>query len=189
MKKVLKYYGITLLVISGLFIIKPTQPSRSAPYFDVVMVDNELYFVSQYKNKFKRVVVSESTSTHKDASVMWAAETSGVDVIKTRQIKYGQELKGFYSTKGPWELEKNVRYLVLDSGPSLIPGAPAVLGTIGDFIIVDGNKVIMTSRDSSGRPKNCTVIIEKNGRKITMPYSVSFDKDGNKVIVSGPGAK
>jgi hypothetical protein len=182
MRKIMKYLGITLSVISILllFILLTRHVDRTG-HFDTVMVDNELYFILAEECEVRAVTVfKSSTTTPNPALVVWSTWVSGGDNhSEVRQIKYGQ-IKGFNSQEGPKELKKNVGYFAL-MGTSV----KASLGTVGDFIIVDSNKVIMRHHFDSKRPKNRTVIIEKNGQKITVPYSVSFDEDGNKVIVSG----
>ncbi len=186
MKKILKYSGITLLVIFVLLLFISLIPFIDrAEHFDAVMVDEELYFVLTDEYAVGGLVVfKSSTSTSDYALAVWSAGAFGVDIPKTRQIKYGQKLKEFDSKKGPKELQKNVGYFVL-----MNTSAKASFGTVGDFIIIDENKVIMTHYFHPKRPKKRTVIVERNGQKITVPYSVSFDKDGNKVIVSEPGFK
>ncbi|MEK6737230.1 MAG: hypothetical protein AABY74_01020, partial [Planctomycetota bacterium] len=73
---------------------------------------------------------------------------------------------------------KNVEYTV--------EMKPRYLRAFHKFIISEDNKAIITYNFDPKRPKNRTVIIERNGKKIPVPYTVSFDKDGHKVIVSEP---
>jgi hypothetical protein len=179
MKKTMKYLGIAVLVISiFLFLVLLTRHADSPGHFDAVMVDNELFFILTGEYNVGGVVIFKSASAYKNKLAVLAA---GVDSPRTRQIKYGQT-KGFNLEEGPAELQKNVSYFAIMNTSEEVS-----LGTKGDFIIVDSNKVIMTHHFDPKRPKNRTVTIEKNGRKITVPYSVSFDKDDNKIIVSDPG--
>jgi len=185
MRRIMKYLGITLSVISILllFVLLTRHVDRTG-HFDTVMVDNELYFIPTEECEVWAVTVFKSSTTTPNPALVvwsvWSTRVSGGDNhSKVRQIKYGQ-IEGFDSQKGPKELQKNVGYFAL-MGSSV----NASLGTVGDFIIINSNKVIMRHHFDSKRPKNRTVIIEKNGQKITVPYSVSFDEDGNKVIVSG----
>lgn len=168
------------MIFGTLLFILLTRHVDRAGHFDAVMVDNELYFVPAEGYTVGTVTVFISSTTPPNTVVVWSARTLGDgNRQKTKQIKYGQ--KGFDSEEGPKELQKNVKYFAF-MGTSL----RASLGTKGDFIIIDDNKVIMIHHFDPKRPKNHTVIVERNGKKITVPYSVSFDKDGHKVIVSEP---
>ncbi|MBI4656349.1 MAG: hypothetical protein HY746_06355 [Elusimicrobia bacterium] len=185
MKKILKYSGITLSVILGLLLFISLIPFIDrAGHFDAVMVDNELYFILTDEYDVGGVVVFKSSTTTPDPALeIWSVGTlEGGNWPKTRQIKYGQKIKEFNDSEiGPKELQKNVGYFALMNTSEKVS-----LGTVGDFIITSDNKVIMTRYFDHKRPKKRTVIIEKNGQKITVPYSVSFDKDDRKVIVSEP---
>jgi len=178
MKTILKCSVIILLAALGilLFIVLTRHVDRLG-HFDAVMVDNDLYLIPAEDCKVGAITVFVSSATPPNSVVMWSVWGGGRS--KTEQIKYGQ-VNGFDSEEGPQELQRNVKYLAI-MGTSL----KASLGTRGDFTIVDSNKIIMTRYFDSKRPKKHTVLVERNGEKIIVPYSVSFDENGSKVIVSG----
>lgn len=182
MKKPLKYLiGIIssffVLFVLYIFIYDRSIPQPALGHLDAVMVDNEIYFVLEDEYNLRGISVRGSSVDFND--VMWACQPAREnDYIKTGQLKYGQKIEAYKLTAGPKELQKNISYA-------------AVIGTSRRtlyvaFTISGDNKITMTHRFDLKRPRNRTVIVEKNGQKITIPYSVSFDKNGNKVTVSEP---
>lgn len=108
------------------------------------------------------------------------ADSDSTIFPKTRQIKYGQEIKGFRSKVPPQELQNNLDYY------AEIGVSGRIWKVLANYHIVNNNKVVMTRGFNKNLPKNPSLIIERNGKKITVPYSVSFDKDGHKVITTEP---
>ena len=57
-------------------------------------------------------------------------------------------------------------------------------------LTADEKRLIETMLKNAGllkqRPKNRTVVVERNGKITTVPYSVAFDEDGRKIITSEP---
>lgn len=104
---------------------------------------------------------------------MWGLRHDLTTAVKNRkyprlkQIKYGQKFEEFSEVEGPFELQKNVEYLVgIDMGNKFAREV---------FIITSDNKVIMP-HPAFERQKN------RN-------YSVSVDKDGNKTLILEPVSK
>lgn len=149
---------------------------------DVVMVDNELFFVLEEEHEIAYLEVSTFIDKNKSGPDKWGRENLkvmwllGYDVttevkkrkyLKLQQIRYGQKFEEFQITKGPVELQKNVEYLVgIDMGDKFARET---------FIITDDNKAIM--------PKPG---FERQKGRI---YSVSVDKDGNKSLILEPVSK
>ncbi|MBI4803277.1 MAG: hypothetical protein HY796_12220 [Elusimicrobia bacterium] len=188
MKKTIKYLAVILLLLFGgiLFISSLPRHDRWGVPFDAVMVDGELYFVLGKECGFYGISVFKSSHTYAVPELkVWSWGTANkAEYLKTRQIKYGQEIDGFITGKTPQKLQPHTAYFSLLS--TTLNGA---FGSIGSFIIRDNNKIVMTYRFDPELPKNRTIIIERNGKQITVPYSVSFDKEGHKVIVSEIGFK
>lgn len=186
MKKIIKWLGGILLLIFGALLFTIFVPHYDrATKFDVVMANGQLYFVleKEYKVKGLRVEVKPKTLSESSPKEMWRfgdyySGTVGY-TVRRRQIKYGENLEGFSFKIKPEKLQKNVEYR------AIMKSSAGVFSGIWDFIIVDNNKVTMTYFDPK-RPKKRTVIVEKNGQKIVVPYSVSLDKDGHKVITTEP---
>lgn len=141
---------------------------------DVVMIEDELFFVLEEEHEITFVEVSEAKAAPGSASKsFWLL---GYDVstpvksrkyLKLQQIRYGQKFEEFQITKGPVELQKNVEYsVVIQMGGSF---------AIEKFVITSDNKVIMP------HPK----FERQKGRT----YSVSVDKDGNKTLILEPASK
>jgi len=139
---------------------------------DVVMVDNELFFVLEEEREIDFVLVTEGTA-HKStdeknyAKTMWVLAHDLTTEVKDRkyprlkQIKYGQKFEEFPRVEGPFPLQRNVEYSVkINMGDRFARER---------FIITDDNKVIM--------PK--PGFIRQKGRT----YSVSIDKEGNKTLI------
>jgi hypothetical protein len=148
----------------------------------VVMVDNELYFVldKEYKIICADVLISTTTAPFENPEIrMWLGgpEKKG-KILKFRQIKYGQNNNEFRTTYGPKELQKNMEYVVHIDMPYGKFAAEL-------FIITDDNKITTPRTSFIEKIKNQTVTIERNGRKIVVPYSINI-KDGSAVITSKP---
>lgn len=139
---------------------------------DVVMVDNELFFVLEEEREIDFVLVTEVTA-HKPtdgknyAKTMWilahdlTTEVKDRKYPRLRQIKYGQKFEEFPRVEGPFPLQRNVEYSVkINMGDKFARER---------FIITDDNKVIVPNPG----------FVLQNGRT----YSVSVDKDGNKILI------
>ncbi len=149
---------------------------------DVVMIDNELFFVLEEEHEITYLEVSTFIDKNKSGPDKWRYENLkvmwllGYDVstpVKSRkylelsQIRYGKKYDGFQVVKGPAELQRNVEYHV-----EIKMGDRFANET---FIITSDNKVIMPD-PTFERQKN------RN-------YSVSVDKDGNKILILEPVSK
>ena len=145
---------------------------------DVVMIDNELFFVLEEEHKISslRVIVSidrKKYGTGEYIKPLWSLGhdlTTKVEKRKyprLKQIKYGQKFAEFPVVEGPVQLQKNVEYSV-----GITMGSKFARET---FIITSDNKVIM--------PK--PGFVRKNGRE----YAVSVDDDGNKTLMLKPVSK
>lgn len=142
---------------------------------DVVMVDNELFFVLEKKQEISAVWVAihNPNAGAKDRKLVWSlGHEMTTDVAKRKypklkQIKYGQKMEEFPVVTGPFELQKKLEYIV-----GIKMGNKFARET---FIITDDNKAIMP-KPSFERQK---------GRV----YSVSVDKDGNKTLILEAASK
>jgi len=169
--KIAKYFTrIALLFIFGIYLYS----CLAIVPVDVVMIDNELFFVLEEEHEIDYLEVSEAKAAPGSASKsLWLL---GYDVstpvksrkyLKLQQIRYGQKFEEFQITKGHVELQKNVEYsVVIRMGGSF---------AIETFVITSDNKVIMP------HPR----FERQNGRV----YSVSVDKDGNKTLIFEPVSK
>jgi hypothetical protein len=142
---------------------------------DVIMADNELFFVLEEKQEISavRVFVRDPGAGAKDRKTVWAlghdvtTEVNKRNYPQMKQIKYGQTIEAFPVATGPFALQKNVEYMVgIDMGDKFARET---------FIITDDNKAIMPE----------PVFERQKGRR----YSVSVDKDGNKTLVLEPASK
>jgi hypothetical protein len=116
---------------------------------DVVMIDNELFFVLKEKREISSLRVIAAIDRNKFGTgeyiqPLWALGHDLTTAVKNRkyprmkQIKYGQKLEEFPIVEGPVQLQKNVEYLVkIDMGNKFA-------GEV--FIITSDNKVIMPYR-------------------------------------------
>ncbi len=125
---------------------------------DVVMIDNELFFVLEDEREITYLEVSTLIDKNKSGPDKWRYENLqvmwllGYDVktevkkrkyLKLQQIRYGQRFEEFQITKGPVELQKNVEYFVkINMGNKF---------SIEEFIITSDNKVIMPRRKAKGK--------------------------------------
>ena len=142
---------LMLLVISFLSCLRPVP-------VDVVMIDNELFFVLEEEHEITYMEVSAFIDKNKSGADKWRYENLkvmwllGYDVttevkkrkyLKLQQIRYGQKFEEFQITKGPVELQKNVEYLVnIKMGGTFAREV---------FIITSDNKVIMPHRKVKGK--------------------------------------
>jgi len=184
--KALKYLRLPIILIIGMWLISliPFTSPRTERVDAVVMIDGELYFVLPKEYKVQWMTIRDSPT-----SIMWAQSPADYRdrsiYLKTRQIKYGQKIKGLITKEPLKKLQKNIDYY------AEIGIAGRMWKALAWYRIVDNNKVIMTRGFDPKLPKNRTVTIEKNGKKIVVPYSIEFirNKDGDivkKVIVSHP---
>jgi len=166
--KTLKYFTrIMLVFIFGICFYSCIGPVP----VDVVMMDNELFFVLEEEREISSLRVIASIDKKKMGSgeyiLMWGLGhdlTTKVEKRKyprLKQIKYGQKFDEFPMVTGPFELQKNVEYSVV-----INMGSKFATET---FMITNDNKVVM--------PK--PVFIRQRDRI----YSVSVDKDGNKTLI------
>ena len=138
---------------------------------DVVMIDNELFFVLEEEHEIDFVLVTEVTARKPTdgknyAKTMWVLAHDLTTAVKNRkyprlkQIKYGQKFQEFPRFEGPFPLQRNVEYSVkINMGDKF---------AIETFIITNDNKVIMP------KPR-----FERQKGRV---YSVSVDNDGNKAL-------
>jgi len=145
---------------------------------DVVMIDNELFFVleEEYEIISLRVIASmdrKKKGTVENTKWMWGlghdltTEVEKRKYPKLKQIKYGQKFEEYPEVTGPFKLQNNVEYtVVIEMGSKF---------AIETFIIKNENKAIMP-KPVFKRQKDRT-------------YSVSGDKDGNKKLILEPVSK
>lgn len=145
---------------------------------DVVMIDDELFFVLEEEHEINslRVIASierKKFGTGEYIKPKWslshdlATEVKKRKYPKLKQIKYGQKFEEFSEVIVPVELQKNVEYSVeINMGDRFANET---------FIITSDNKVVMP-HPTFERQKNRT-------------YSVSVDKDGNKTLILEPVSK
>ncbi|MBI4802473.1 MAG: hypothetical protein HY796_08120 [Elusimicrobia bacterium] len=179
MKKIKHFTKTMVLLISNICLC--SCMGRGPAPVDVVMVDNELFFVLEKKWEISSVCVDTRNPKagevgEKDWKTVWAlnhnpatteAELKKWKYPKMRQIKYGQKIEELPMVTGPFELQKNVEYLVrIDLRKKIARET---------FIITDENKAVMP------KPR----FPRQKGRT----YSVSIDKDGNKILIPKPVPK
>jgi len=139
---------------------------------DVVMIDNELFFVLEEEREISSLSVIASIARKKmgTGEYMWflghdlTTKVEKRKYPKLKQIKYGQKFEEFPVVEGPVQLQRNVEYSVL-----IKMGSKFAVET---FIITNDNKAIMP------KPR-----FERQKVRI---YSVSVDKDGNKTLILKP---
>ncbi|MCX5832561.1 MAG: hypothetical protein NT140_11875 [Deltaproteobacteria bacterium] len=177
--KTAKYFTrIMLLFIFGICFYSCIGPVP----VDVVMIDNELFFVLEEEHEITSLEVSTLIDKNKSGPDKWRYENLkvmwllGYDMktevkkrkyLKLQQIRYGQKFEEFQITKGPVELQKNVEYFVKINMGNKFAGET--------FIITSDNKIVMPS--------------PKFVRQKKRTYSVSVDKDGNKTLILEPVSK
>lgn len=167
---------ISLTMLAGCF-----MPGLRPVPMDVVLTEGDLFFVLEERKEIEGVYVTlhmnpleaiaeAKKKENKKRMTMWAVEynlqvkTEKKKYPELEQIRYGQEIGGFTTTEGPFNLEKNVKYHVRIE----IYGREFVNEI---FYIDDQNKVELLTR------------------KATRTYSLSTDKDGNKTLILGPVSK
>ncbi|MDP2852954.1 MAG: hypothetical protein Q8O28_01760 [Smithellaceae bacterium] len=142
MKTIKRFAGLLLLLALGMCLYSCIGPVP----VDVVMIDNELYFVLEEERNIAAIQVAVFNAGKKiqDGETMWALNHDlGTEVKKRKypnlkQIKYGQILDEFPRVIGPAPLKRNVEYWVgMNMGDRFA-------GEV--FIIKDDNKVVMPRR-------------------------------------------
>jgi hypothetical protein len=121
---------------------------------DVVMTDNELFFILEEEHEISslRVIATidkNKFGTGKYIKPLWALSHDLYIEVKARkypqlkQIKYGQKFEEFPIIEGPLQLQKNVEYTIeIAMGDKFAREV---------FIITDDNKVIMPQRKVKGK--------------------------------------
>jgi len=146
MKEVKNFSGILLLFIFGICLYSCIGPVP----VDVVMIDDELYFVLEEERNIAAIQVAIFNAGKKiqDGETMWALNHDLSTEVKKRkypnlkQIKYGQILDEFPRVIGPAPLKRNVEYWVgINMGDKFAREV---------FIITDDNKVMMPRRKVKG---------------------------------------
>jgi hypothetical protein len=146
MKAIKNFAGILSLFIFGLCLYSCIGPVP----VDVVMIDNELYFVLEEEREIAAidVMVFNPSQGKQGGETMWALNHDLATEVKKRkypnlkQIKYGQILDEFPRVIGPAPLKRNVEYWVgINMGDRFAREA---------FIITDENKVVMPRRKDKG---------------------------------------
>lgn len=123
---------------------------------DVIMIDNELFFVLEEEYEISSVSVAsvdrEKTGTGDSIKWMWglghdlATKVEKRKYPKLQQIKYGQNFEEFPKVIGPFKLQNNVEYsIVIHMGNKF---------AIETFIITSDNKVIMPHQKVRGEIDN-----------------------------------
>ena len=171
MKTLKNFTGIILLFIFGICFLSCIGPVP----VDVVMIDNELFFVLEEEHEISslRVIVATDKKKMGTDEYMWflghnlATKVEERKYPRLKQIKYGQIFDAFTVVEGPVQLQQNVEYaIVIKMGDKFARET---------FIITSDNKVIM--------PK--PGFVRQKGRT----YSVSIDKDGTKILIPNPVSK
>jgi hypothetical protein len=175
MTRTLKYFSRIML----LFIFCICSYSCIGPIpVDVVMIDNELFFVLEEEHEISalRVIAAidrNKFGTEESIKPMWALHHDLTTEVKKRkyprlkQIKYGQKFDEFPVVELSVQLQRDVEYSVeINMGDRFAREV---------FIISSDNKVIM--------PK--PAFVRQKGRT----YSVTIDKDGNKTLILEPVSK
>ncbi len=170
MKTVKRVTRIMLLFIFGICFYSCIGPVP----VDVVMIDNELFFLLEEEHEISslRVIASIDKKKMGTGEYMWmwglghdlTTKVEKRKYPKLQQIKYGQIFEEFPVVEGPVQLQRNVEYSVwIDMGSKFARET---------FIITNDNKAIMP-KPGFERQKNRT-------------YSVSVDKNGNKTLILEP---
>ncbi|MGV8056860.1 MAG: hypothetical protein AB2L12_02315 [Smithellaceae bacterium] len=116
---------------------------------DVVMIDNELFFVLKEEREINSLRVIAAIDRNKFGTgeyiqPLWALGHDPATELKSRkyprlkQIKYGQKYDEFPVIEGPVHLQRNVEYLLTIKMGNKFTGEV--------FIITGDNKVIMPRR-------------------------------------------
>ncbi len=146
MKAIKHYAGIGLAVLLVVCLYACIGPVP----VDVVMIDNELYFVLEEEREIAAIQVNtfHSGKGRQDEETMWALHHDLTTEVKKRkypnlkQIKYGQLLDEFPRVIGPAPLKRNVEYWVgINMGDRFAREV---------FIITDDNRIVMPRRKVKG---------------------------------------
>jgi len=146
MKNVKHFAGIVLVLLLGVCLYACIGPVP----VDVVMIDDELYFVLEEERNIAaiQVEVFNPDKGNSRGETMWVAGHDLATKVKERkypnlkQIKYGQILDEFPRVIGPAPLKRNVEYWVgINMGDKFAREV---------FIITDDNKVMMPRRKVKG---------------------------------------
>ncbi len=117
---------------------------------DVVMIDNELFFVLEEEREIAAIQVTtfKPGQGRQSGETMWALHHDLTTEVKKRkypnlrQIKYGQILDEFPLVTGPVPLKRNVEYWVgINMGDRFAREV---------FVITDDNKIVMPRRKAKG---------------------------------------
>ena len=200
MKSIVKYPVVIIAVVVGFCVLgwwyADHYPANSHPRIgiDPVMVDGELYFILPEGGKYgvKGIIVSSVNRSSDTTRLVWEmnyteslpglSETKEEGEIypKLKQIKYGQKINGFKKYSVP---EKITPGEVYDITLFLTRGRRAE----ERFHVASSCRVVMPfAFGEQPHPKDYdyTVIIEKNGKEMPIPYSVVVGKDNYKEVVS-----
>jgi hypothetical protein len=140
-----RFTGILLLFILGTGLYSCIGPVP----VDVVMIDNELFFVLEEEQEIGALRVIAATDRKKFGTgeyikPLWAISHDLTTRVEKREypklklIKYGQKFAEFPMVEGPAPLQKNVEYEVAIKMGNKFAGEV--------FIITSDNKVIMPRR-------------------------------------------
>ena len=142
MKPVKYFTKVMLLFVFCIYLYSCIGPVP----VDVVMIDNELFFVLEEEQEISsvQVAVFNPDKGNSRGETMWATRHDLATDVKQRkypklgQIKYGQAINEFPQVAGPVPLKRNVEYLVgIDMGDKFAREV---------FVITDDNKVVMPRR-------------------------------------------
>ena len=146
MKAVKHFTGMLLFIVLGMCLYSCIGPVP----VDVVMIDNELFFVLEEEREIAAIQVEVFNAGKKiqDGETIWALHHDLTTEVKKRkypslkQIKYGQIFDEFPRITGPAPLKRNVEYWVgINMGDRFAREV---------FIITDDNKVVMPRRKVKG---------------------------------------
>lgn len=160
----------------------PARADMKPVPVDVVMADGDLFFVMEEPVEVQSVSVTlqlpplEVMAEAKKKSggrnlTLWTAEPPAKkgekkpEYPKLSQIRYARRSPGLVTTAGPARLQRNVRYKVRIE----IYGKEFASEI---FYIDEAGKAVMPAPTFS--------------RQLDRTYSVSKDKDGNKIAVAAP---
>ena len=146
MKDVKHFAGIVLVLLLGVCLYACLKPVP----VDVVMMDNELFFVLEEEQEVSavQVAVFKPDKGNSRGETMWMAGHDLATKVEDRkyptlkQIKYGQALSEFPRVIGPAPLKRNVEYWIG------IKMGDKFAGEV--FIITDDNHIVMPRRKGKG---------------------------------------
>jgi hypothetical protein len=137
---------IMLLFVFGIYLYSCIGPIP----VDVVMIDNELFFVLEEEQEISavQVTVRNPNNRNNNGKTMWALRHDLTTEVKTRKyprlnrIKYGQKFEEYPEVMGPFKLQRNMEYSVgIDMGDKFAREV---------FIITDDNHIVMPLRKGKG---------------------------------------